>query len=216
MALPRNPKEVTAHEMGLPSVEYTDDGQTKQFFIVLPLGADWEAHVRLEPEDGHPVVAELRVVPWVHWRDDEPATTPPGGLRARQLRKLNLGAAVDAAYEELSFHFRRGADPDLTVGRHIHRFSEKAVAEPRHPGRRGRDDSFYATLAADYADKCKGGSRRPVKDLAKALGDTYTDTYVRDLLSEARRRGLLTRPQRGFAGGELTEKGRKALEGDKK
>lgn len=212
MAPRRNPKEVTAHEMGLPSVEYTDDGKTRQFFVVLPLGADWEAHVRLEPEDGHPVVAEVRIVPWVHWRDDKPSAPPPGGLTARQLRKLNLGAAVDAAYEELRFEFQTGTKPRSIFS--PHRFSAEAVKEPRRPGRRGREDSFYAKLAANYVATYKRGSKTPVKDLAEALGETYKDTYVRDLLSEARRRELLTRPRKGFAGGDLTEKGRKALEGD--
>lgn len=57
-----------------------------------------------------------------------------------------------------------------------------------------------------------GGSRRPVADTAKALGEPRI-AYIRDLLNVARQRDLLTRPEKGRAGGTLTQKALDALRG---
>lgn len=76
------------------------------------------------------------------------------------------------------------------------------------PGRTGRDDRPYAVLAARYLELCTE-SRAPVVELA---AETYRSTStVQNLLTEARRRGLLIRRQ-GRAGGELTEKARRLLD----
>lgn len=209
----RRHKEVTAHEAGLPSFRYASTPDDKQMWVKLPLGDDWEAQVRLEPEEGHPVIAELRVVPWARWDAEEPPSLPRGGLTARRLRTLNLGSAVDVAYEHLRKRFERDPDPDSIMS--PHRFAARAVAQPRRPGRKGRADSFYAAVAAAYLDALAMGSRQPVKDAAAALSERwkgeFKDIYIRDSLSEARRRGLLTQPPRGRAGGEFTDKGLQAL-----
>jgi hypothetical protein len=77
-----------------------------------------------------------------------------------------------------------------------------AFAEIPRPGRRGRDDRAYAEMAALYVEELATNPRSAVKTLALRL--SYADSQVRSILSEARRRGLLTRPPRGRAGGELT------------
>lgn len=78
------------------------------------------------------------------------------------------------------------------------------------PGRRGREDHFYAALAALYVDKL-GTTHAPVAELADELG--YSASQVANLLYEARhRRGLLTTPPKGRAGGVLTPKGLQVLE----
>jgi len=202
---------------------------------------EWDAYVRFVAQDGHPVIAELRVLPRPHSTREEawvrewfempenlnpelvswegprpkPPDTPSGGLTARNLRKLTLGRALSAAYRHLDRHYQRDPHPDSLLGQSIQRFAAQAISEPRQPGRRGRGDAFYAHVASAYVEAITQGSRKPVKDaalaLSKAWSGTYEDTYVRDLLNEARHRGLLTRPPKGRAGGELTEKGRQAL-----
>jgi hypothetical protein len=90
-------------------------------------------------------------------------------------------------------------------------FSAKSIKAPRRVGRRGRPDSYYAKLAAEYVAAIESGSPRPVAAVAKKLGRGYTVEYVRDALYRARSRGLLTGPPRGRVGGRLTDKGRAAL-----
>jgi hypothetical protein len=79
-----------------------------------------------------------------------------------------------------------------------------ALKEPRRPGRRGRDDAFFAAFAAEYVARVAEGSSRPVAELAKRRH--LSPERVRDVLHQARTRELLTRPASGKAGGHLTEK----------
>jgi hypothetical protein len=200
-------------------------------WVVLPLDNDWDSYVRFEAEDGHPVIAELRVLPRLDapgvpaHRDKQAdrwvtvtlgqapeSAVPSGGLTARALRRVHLGRAIELAYEQLEDWLER----DQRYGRPLpSKFTQEAVSVPRRPGRKGRDDRFYAVVAAAYVDALKRGSRQPVRAAARTLGEssggTYEPAYVRDLLHVARQRGLLTRPPKGRAGGELTEKALGAL-----
>jgi hypothetical protein len=71
------------------------------------------------------------------------------------------------------------------------------------PGKRGRADVFYAGVAKRYVELLAVSST-PTKDLAEELDQTVTST--RDVLHQARQRGLLTSGPKGIAGGELTKK----------
>ena len=77
------------------------------------------------------------------------------------------------------------------------------------PGRRGRPEKFYAEVAATYAAHLRDPT--PLKSTAAKLG--IPEKTVRHFLAQARDRGLLTKAPRGRAGGQLTEKGRKLLDG---
>jgi hypothetical protein len=83
--------------------------------------------------------------------------------------------------------------------------------EVRHPGRRGRDDSFYAQVAARYVHHLTSTDQAPTAALADEM--TVSVSSVRGLLYEARRRGLLTDAPPGRAGGQLTDKARGLLHG---
>jgi hypothetical protein len=74
----------------------------------------------------------------------------------------------------------------------------------RRPGRQGRSDLDYARVAAHYVQNLS--SATPLKDLAKQLN--FSTSQVRNLLYEARRRGLLTAAPKGKSGGALTERAR--------
>lgn len=86
----------------------------------------------------------------------------------------------------------------------------------RRPGRAGRSDIYYAIWARAYVEWLRLGSKTPVKDLATAppvaiagysSGEkSWSEGTIRDVLREARHRGLLTRSPAGRAGGELTPK----------
>lgn len=200
-------------------------GGVDRLWVVLPLDEHWDSYVRLEAVEGQPVIAELRVLPtlmdrpgteWLaptlksgDWTPDPPA----GGLTSRALRGVHLGRALELAYEALGefFERERNLPRDLPT-----EFAADAVAVPRRPGSKGRDDQFYAVVASMYVDALERGSRKPVVDAAAALSKarrgTYEPTYVRDLLHVARQRGLLTRPPKGRAGGQLTDKARQVLD----
>lgn len=77
------------------------------------------------------------------------------------------------------------------------------------PGRRGRPDEEYARLAAAYVRLL--GESKPVEALAEQ--EHLSQSQVRNLLSEAKRRKIITRPGQGRAGGQLTKYGRSLLEG---
>jgi hypothetical protein len=77
------------------------------------------------------------------------------------------------------------------------------------PGRRGRGDEFYLDWAARYVEI---GGDTPVRDLAVSAGLPHAT--VAHFLDEARRRGLLERPEDpGRPGGQLTPEGKKLLRG---
>lgn len=202
-------------------------------WVVLPLGEHWDSYVRFDAQAGHPVIAELRILPRTDTpgvlgphdphADDwltatlggTPEVAPPeDGLTTRALRRVHLGHALELAYEQLDQWIdRERRQPDWQ--RPVPAFTDDAISAPRRPGRKGRDDRFYATVASAYVDALERGSRKPVVDAAQSLGDktggSYEPTYIRDLLHEARRRELLTRPPKGRAGGQLTEKAFMAL-----
>jgi biotin operon repressor len=83
------------------------------------------------------------------------------------------------------------------------------VATHLPPKRMRRDERFYAEMAAAYAEAVSAGNNRPVDTIAEALGRSRNT--VKDVIREARARGLLTQTTHGRAGGRLTAKARKLL-----
>ena len=195
-------------------------------WTISPLDEDWFSYVRFVAIDGRPVIAELRVLPtaaqfgevgdpWMAPALDrtEWPEPPDEGLTSRALRRVHLGQAVDLAHKQIQKLLDRDREPRL-----MPKFTAEAVSAPRQPGRRGRDDRFYATVAAIYVEALERDPRRPVvlaaQMLSKRRRGTFKPAYVRDLLHVARQRGLLTRPPKGRAGGQLTGKARAALAAD--
>jgi hypothetical protein len=74
----------------------------------------------------------------------------------------------------------------------------------QRPGRRRRPDAYYLIWAERYVEALGRGSTKPNEDVAKRTRRHPTE--VRDLVHEARIRGLLTRGERGKASGQLTPK----------
>lgn len=124
-----------------------------------------------------------------------------GPVTVRLLRSLPIGRLERWARE----HIAKTNSISETVG------ADLSGAARKRPGRRGRGDRFYAEVAAVYVDALAKGNLRPVERTAEALH--LSPSQVRNLLSVARDRKLLTRSRRGVAGGELTERGRHVLAG---
>jgi hypothetical protein len=129
-------------------------------------------------------------------------TRRPRAIGVRQLHDLPIHAA-EREVREKYLAPRRGSLKLLPGA-----WATNAV---RRPGRKGRDDLHYAQLAALYVELCKRGSRAPVKQLAAQ--QYLNQATIRNQLTEARNRGLLTRKKQGQTGGALTQKARRLLDG---
>jgi hypothetical protein len=73
------------------------------------------------------------------------------------------------------------------------------------PGRAGRDDFLSRCRCVELL----GTSDAPIEDLRKSM--EISRSQARDLIREARVRGLLTESTRGVKGGTLTSKGLQML-----
>lgn len=187
--------------------------------LAVQLDDDWIVAYRLIPQGDQLIVAEVRIFPGQlnMFSGPEPdeqtwaRPIPDRGLTARGLRQIPLGkhlrlAQKEAAQEERMFE---SAPPSFQ------RFAWPLERDRRRPGPKGWPDQHYAKIAAAYVDALAGGSRRPVNDATEFLkkqGLPYSKDRIRDAVSEARRRGLLTPAQRGRAGGRLTDRAQKLLE----
>jgi hypothetical protein len=198
-------------------------------FVMLdtPLDDDWLASYRFEPsEQGGVVLAEIRVVPRQATATDARKVTkylapppraerpkpPQSDLTVRGLRRLRPGDARDVVEQELlAMAAQRGED----FVAEWHGFERAALEAPRRPGRRGHDDRFLAHVASVYAVAIAAGSRRPIADAAERLreaGQHYSRPRIRDLVFQARERGLLSAAAApGRAGGELTDAAKEIL-----
>jgi transposase-like protein len=195
---------------------------------------DWVAAWRLMPQGGRVVFGELRLLPNEprrkagRWSANR-AQVPGGGITVKELRRLvneigqhrreaQSGVANRITKElrrerPLGYPFgpeglfeRHGASQavvDQTSG------SVSVVATHLPPKRMRRDDRFYAEMAAAYAEVVAAGNNRPVDTIAEALGRSRNT--VKDVIREARARGLLSETTHGRAGGRLTAKAKRLL-----
>ena len=117
---------------------------------------------------------------------------PDGGVSARLLRCIRLTDLHQLVADSLA----QGAELSPRVS--------ALTAQIGRPGGAVRSDRYYAEWAFAYAKKLAEGSRSPIKDLAAE--HDKTQGQVRDLIHDARVRGLLTKERQGRAAGSLTSK----------
>lgn len=140
----------------------------------------WFAQARMVVQGGRMVVAELRL--------SAISKTPPGGITQEVVRRVSLGSFGPYVLAAKSF---------VDTGR----AGRSIPPRPRPRRASGRDDLFYARLARDYVAAIKDGSRSPVKDLAERRNEPLS--RLRDMVHQARERGLLSCGGAGVRGGEL-------------
>lgn len=142
---------------------------------------------------------------------------PPGGIPTRLMRAINMGQLVALARKHLAADgaFKAGAakrlgernsdlaDQFRTMAQES--VSLSAVDPVKRSGRRGNGIDHYLRWAMLYDEKIRAGVTHPNKELAEEHHET--PTYVRDTITDARRRyKFLTDAGQGRAGGLLTEK----------
>ena len=157
----------------------------------------WLVWARFRMEGGAPSIEALRLSAV----DDAPP--PPGGVTTNVLRAVRTGPLFDALGKDDGSGSRftmvlNGVDPDQNF------------LNVRRPGRRGRDDLPYAVWAARYVTKVQTNPRAPYPELA-AEHPGFSERTIRECVSKARNRDLLTRVGQGRTGGELTAKAKALL-----
>lgn len=203
-------------------VEYAGQVLVADTWIEVPLGRSWVAAYRIVDDRGAPVVGELRIFPEEEgrpglgrWSGDLVGThakVPRRGITLRQLRGVRVRTYQRYMAEQIERLRAMGPVLAKHYGWDLVGVPAKR-ATPITPGarrgRKGRPDQFYALVAADYSDAITRGSHRPVMDVAKRR--SLPGGQVRDMIRQARKRGLLTREGPGLSGGTLTERALKFL-----
>jgi hypothetical protein len=189
-------------------------------------GARWHVDAWVAPRSGRLVLGELRLLPAVGGQPGtpwplDPERVPRRGLERRTLGRVPVGRFVPQVLaglgeaEALHASGYKGPAPGALM---VSSFLLAAlpgvralVRRPRPRRNVGRDDDFYARLAAQYVGRIKAGSITPVKDIAEQRDATAA--HIRDLLHEARERGLLTKGATGKSEGALTPRALALLSG---
>lgn len=153
----------------------------------------WEVTAVLQPGDEGAQVAEIR------WRAPDGASVPI--LDSTVWRRLRLGAL----HRQITADLRSIV---LLLPAAWHR----GYRAPR-PGRGGHPVSYYAGLVRDYLDACAEGPR-PMERLTAELRYPNSRTVVNAQLTRAERLGLIEGRSPGRAGGMMTDRCRRVLEGD--
>lgn len=128
---------------------------------------------------------------------------PSKVINSRYFQLLGLGEILKSAreaYEEWA---------DILVDVYQEMESERETKEWGYPGPVGHPDVKYAHLAFLYESLVSKGKENPIDQLAQHMNCDRETSSSR--VSEARRRGLLTRPKQGVLGGKLTKKARKLI-----
>lgn len=131
----------------------------------------------------------------------------PVGALVRALRRARSERASGSSYQSpilrpLPARSQPAAAHAQEV-RNWRQFTSAFLIEPR-PGAGGRPDLPYAAIAACYVAAFSRGEPKPVAAVARELG--LGETAVRNYLTKARERQLLTTAEPGRAGGSLTSK----------
>ena len=209
----------TIRHAGTLLAEERDDGCGQGHAVrvpVLGLVAGNRPHAQwLELQDGRRVVAELRICaappPPVagttragRHKGERPtnAPVPAGGITARLLRTVKLGASAEPVIADYRRWIKRnfGADALQRLDAHTGRPARRR--RKKRPRTRRAVDGFYAELARDYVELSKRGVRAPTATLAKLRGERIEK--IRSHIHLARKNGLLTETKPGKAGGVLT------------
>jgi hypothetical protein len=175
--------------------QWDQDGETFSFQHRLDKHRDWIVKAIFTVIGTGPTLVSVSVAPAA-------LSAPESGLTTDVLRAVRVGDLHARARDWLSL----GPPDGPWFGTDPAEFNEV-----RHPGRRGRDDSFYAQVAAWYVHLLTRADHAPAAALAEQMKVSVSS--IRGLLYEARRRGLLTNAPPGRAGGQLTDKARGLLHG---
>jgi hypothetical protein len=225
--------QATARHFGAANLASRVFSRTLWASSPVPGAPEWTALYRLIPQNGAPVIAELRLVPTndteggraiADWRVDDSERrncVPMGGLTWKIVRSIALGSDLIASKKVMNkLETRYGSElyqPSGLFGRHGFDEAPGAItraAKQRAPGRAGRPEIYYAELARDYVHAREVGPRNPIALLSDTRG--IKRDQVRDMVRRARELGLLTVGLHGRPSGVLTDKAKQLLRSSRK
>ena len=204
--------------------------RVREAWVEAELDDQWMVAYRVVPgRHREPIIAELRIFPLERTRGRPPgrwsadvlgieAQAPDDGISADVVRRVSVGEhrLVGQKFARwLQDSASQIVTPELlkqmpalaglkgtTIAGHV------PVPPPPGKRKRGRppirSEQFYAKLARDYAQRVAEGSPHPTADLARRR--RWSLSKVRNMLHEARRRGLLSPTAQGRSGGGLTDR----------
>jgi hypothetical protein len=175
--------------------EYQDPKTRKlvrEVWVDMPLrdrGRDlgWVGSYRVEPVNGRPVVAEVRLT--------ANGKVPERGVPWEAVRALAPMRHTAEVWPEMVRKWRRKWGDEALfaqlglLGRHG--FASHVEELPKRPGRRGHPDLHWAAWAARRAS---ADPRQPIRSLwdeERAVLPTVTREYVRDQVKRAKAHGML-------------------------
>lgn len=215
---------VTADHLDRRVVRGDERAVVQSTWLETPLVGGWMSAARLVVQGGLLVVAELRIFPlepalasrpagmWSAELLGDAAPAPSGGLSVKTVRRVRLGdyrRYTTRILGQLQDKYR-SAPAREALGRAFGPvMTTQPLARPRRERPGARPDTFYAGLARQYERATARGSRQPVVDLAKRHG--VKPSQMRDMIREARERGLLSFFAHGRPGGVVTDRGREVL-----
>jgi hypothetical protein len=141
---------------------------------------------------------------------------PTQSITARLIRRVPFAQLERAAAAEivvdLDFLLSDKAAAELPSGDAAYLAALRArVVKPRGRGR-SFDDGHYAAVADKYVKAVRAGHRSPAETVARDPEFNAAPNTVKNWLTEARKRKLLTEaPTAGKPGGSLTKKARQLL-----
>ena len=164
---------------------------------------EWWVQITVEHEYGSTHVSGLAMTP------RNPDNPPSGGLSTTELRKVPISSLLS--------HTRRRIARELKVSKNMAspalvneiEKAARSITITKRPGSAGRDNFSYVALVVEYQNALDAGSKKPTDVLAEKYNLAHTT--VRNMLQEARMRGLAESKGRGRLGWKLTEKGNQIL-----
>lgn len=195
-------------------------------WLEVPVDDTVMAALRLVPQGGRPVLAEVRIYPgqpgaslrpgeWSAEYLGRNAPVPSGGLSARKVHEAKPGEYLQYLADIVTEMERKWGRPAVHGEQRLltrHGFDAAVGESQRRSGRPPSHDLlFYAILARDLNRIiATGNARSPVAELAKQKG--YATTSMHKLIKVARNKGMMgPPPRRGLSGGRLTERARALL-----
>jgi len=186
-----------------------------------PTEHDWDHRISRDIRLEHPAFPAWAIVVdvalgvgivrlTVERRDGDARPTRPISTRdlCRKLALTKLGAVVrqhasDNLRATLTARKRGGIHASPALADEFNRWAANLPGRPHK-----YDDAFYASFVAEYLAALDRGLTVP--QFARDIG--FSRSRVNDLLREAQRRELYTSSGRGKAGGQITERGERALD----
>ena len=186
---------------------------------------EWWVQIIVEHEYGSTHVSGLAMIP------RNPDNPPLGGLSTTDLRKVPISSLLSHARRRiarelkvfkgtfsgiLTFESEGPGSPSSSVRVTLNPSSAladeiqdavRSIITTRRPGSAGRSDYAYIALVEDYQNALSDGSKKPNHVLAAKYGLDHTT--IRNMLQEARARGLAESAGPGRMGWRLTEKGKR-------